>query len=112
MVAGTLANAFLPRAVLTHRVTRSSLTRRGVFAHMKAQTAAVAEEPRSPSTRITVRETVEQPDTLTASSDEDLLVRFCQGETEAFGTLVRLYDRELYGYLRRYLDDAALAEDV
>jgi len=55
---------------------------------------------------------VEPPDTLTASSDEDLLVRFCQGETEAFGTLVRRYERELYGYLRRYLGDAALAEDV
>jgi RNA polymerase sigma-70 factor (ECF subfamily) len=55
---------------------------------------------------------VEQSDSLTASSDEDLLVRFCQGETEAFGILVRRYERELYGYLRRYLGDSALAEDV
>ena len=54
---------------------------------------------------------MEQPESLTASSDEDLLVRFCQGETEAFGTLVRRYERELYGYLRRYLGDSALAED-
>ena len=61
---------------------------------------------------MSIRETVEQPDTLTASSDEDLLVRFCQGETEAFGTLLRRYERELYGYLRRYLSDSALAEDV
>src|SRR5262249_49967049 len=31
---------------------------------------------------------------------------------EAFGALVRRYERELYGYLRRYLGDASLAEDV
>ena len=54
---------------------------------------------------------MEHTDTHCAS-DEDVLVRFCQGETEAFGILVRRYERELYGYLRRYLNDAALAEDV
>src|SRR5438874_11629145 len=58
------------------------------------------------------RETVELPDTLTICSDEDLLTRFCKGQTEAFGALVRRYERELYGYLRRYLGDANLAEDV
>jgi RNA polymerase sigma-70 factor (ECF subfamily) len=45
-------------------------------------------------------------------SDEDLLESFCNGKTEAFGTLVRRYERELFGYLRRYLGDADLAEDV
>lgn len=54
---------------------------------------------------------MEQSDTHSAS-DEDVLVRFCQGETEAFGILVHRYKHELYGYLRRYLNDAALAEDV
>src|SRR5712691_7095200 len=29
-----------------------------------------------------------------------------------FGVLVKRYERELYGYLRRYLGDATLAEDV
>jgi RNA polymerase sigma-70 factor (ECF subfamily) len=29
-----------------------------------------------------------------------------------FGTLVRRYQRELYGYLRRYLGDPHLADDV
>src|SRR5436305_1089987 len=58
------------------------------------------------------REIVEPPDTLTICSDEELLARFCKGQTEAFGALVRRYERELYGYLRRYLGDAALAEDV
>jgi RNA polymerase sigma-70 factor (ECF subfamily) len=55
---------------------------------------------------------VELPDTLTTCSDEELLTRFCKGQTEAFGALVRRYERELYGYLRRYLGDASLADDV
>src|SRR4051795_8788286 len=40
------------------------------------------------------------------------MVRFCRGQAEAFGLLVRRYERELYGYLRRYLGDGYLAEDV
>ncbi len=55
---------------------------------------------------------MELPDPLSACSDEDLLGRFCRGQTEAFGVLVRKYERELYGYLRRYLGDSNLAEDV
>ncbi len=55
---------------------------------------------------------MELPDPLTACSDEDLLVRYCRGQTEAFGVLLRRYERELYGYLRRYLGDGNLAEDV
>jgi RNA polymerase sigma-70 factor (ECF subfamily) len=51
-------------------------------------------------------------DTLIDCSDEDLLQRFRRGQTEAFGLLVRRYEQELYGYLRRYLGDASLAEDV
>jgi RNA polymerase sigma-70 factor (ECF subfamily) len=45
-------------------------------------------------------------------SDEELLTAFRQGEREAFGLLVRRYERELYGYLRRYLGDDHLADDV
>jgi RNA polymerase sigma-70 factor, ECF subfamily len=55
---------------------------------------------------------VADTDTLQDSPDEDLLIRFCAGQTEAFGVLVRRYERELYGYLRRYLGDSSLAEDV
>jgi len=55
---------------------------------------------------------VELPDTLTTCSDEDLLLRFRKGQSEAFGVLVRRYERELFGYLRRYVGDASLAEDV
>jgi RNA polymerase sigma-70 factor (ECF subfamily) len=50
--------------------------------------------------------------TLAACSDEDLLARFRRGQPEAFGVLVRRYERELYGYLRRYVGDASLADDV
>jgi RNA polymerase sigma-70 factor (ECF subfamily) len=55
---------------------------------------------------------VDLPDVLTTYSDEDLLSRFCRGQTDAFGVLLRRYERELYGYLRRYLGDSNLAEDV
>lgn len=51
-------------------------------------------------------------DPLNHCSDEDLLAQFRKSQTEAFGVLVRRYERELYGYLRRYLGDATLAEDV
>jgi len=55
---------------------------------------------------------VELPDPLTLCPDEELLILFCKGQTEAFGVLVRRYERELYGYLCRYLGDTNLAEDV
>ena len=51
-------------------------------------------------------------DPLLARSDEELLLLFRKGRKEAFGVLVRRYERELYGYLRRFLGDASLAEDV
>lgn len=51
-------------------------------------------------------------DPLYQCSDEDLLSRFRKGQQEVFGILVRRYQRELYGYLRRYLGDPSLADDV
>jgi RNA polymerase sigma-70 factor (ECF subfamily) len=46
-------------------------------------------------------------------SDEQLLLRYRDGhERRAFEELVRRYEKELYSYLRRYLGDATLAEDV
>jgi RNA polymerase sigma-70 factor, ECF subfamily len=51
-------------------------------------------------------------DPLTTCTDEELLERFRRGQREAFGFLVRRYERELYGYLRRYVGDSELAEDV
>jgi RNA polymerase sigma-70 factor (ECF subfamily) len=48
----------------------------------------------------------------TAESDELLLTRLRDGERDVFGILVRRYERELFGYLRRYLGDDDLADDV
>lgn len=50
---------------------------------------------------------------LEAMTDEALLVRYREvGDRAAFDELVHRYEKELYSYLRRYLDDAAMAEDV
>jgi len=45
-------------------------------------------------------------------TDEDLLARIRSGEMEHFGELVRRYERELFGYLRRYVGSEDLAADV
>lgn len=46
-------------------------------------------------------------------TDAELLVRYRdRGDQAAFDKLVHRYERELYSYLRRYLGDASLAEDV
>ena len=55
---------------------------------------------------------MQSDDALNRCSDEELLERFRQGQADTFGVLVRRYERELYGYLRRYLGDGTLAEDV
>lgn len=46
------------------------------------------------------------------STDEELFERIRRGQTDLFGAFVRRYERELYGYLRRFLGDSDLAEDV
>src|SRR6187200_1836026 len=49
----------------------------------------------------------------TAMSDEALLLAYRDhADRLAFSELVRRYERELYSYLRRYLGDAAAAEDA
>lgn len=45
-------------------------------------------------------------------SDEALLARFCAGEAAAYGDLLKRFQREIYAYLRRYLGQDALADDV
>ena len=52
------------------------------------------------------------PPTRQAVSDTDLLQRHLEGDSEAFGALVRRYERELYNFLVRFTGDAALAQDV
>jgi RNA polymerase sigma-70 factor (ECF subfamily) len=55
---------------------------------------------------------VASPSPYADCPDEELLALFRQGTHEAFGALVRRYEGELYGYLRRYVGDRDLAEDV
>jgi RNA polymerase sigma-70 factor, ECF subfamily len=51
-------------------------------------------------------------DPLNNCSDEELLNRLRSGQRDVFGILVRRFQRELYGYLRRYTGDPNLADDV
>ncbi|MBN2578959.1 MAG: sigma-70 family RNA polymerase sigma factor [Pirellulales bacterium] len=53
------------------------------------------------------------PSGSAARSDEDLLLAYRSGgDRQAFGELVRRFEKELFGYLRHYLGDAEMAEDV
>lgn len=64
--------------------------------------------------------TIQQmPDSATSSNDtdvltdEELLLGYRdRGDRGAFDELVHRYERELFGYLRHYLGDADMAEDV
>jgi RNA polymerase sigma-70 factor (ECF subfamily) len=50
---------------------------------------------------------------LSLLTDEELLIRYRQArERDLFAELVRRYERELYNYLRRYLDSTDMAEDA
>lgn len=50
---------------------------------------------------------------LDAQTDEQLIESYRQnGDSAIFTLLVSRYQRELYNYLKRFLGDAALAEDV
>ena len=46
------------------------------------------------------------------TSDEQLVLRYTEGDAGAFEELVRRYRRELFHFLARFLGDRALAEDV
>jgi RNA polymerase sigma-70 factor (ECF subfamily) len=45
-------------------------------------------------------------------TDEELFREFKSGDDYALATLIKRYERELHNYLCRYLNDAALADDV
>jgi RNA polymerase sigma-70 factor (ECF subfamily) len=53
------------------------------------------------------------PVELAEQTDEGLLLAYRDcGNRQAFADLVHRYERELYSYLRRYLGNAAMAEDA
>ena len=46
-------------------------------------------------------------------TDEELLLEYrLTGRSAVFETLVKRYERELYNYLRRFLNNQVLAEDA
>jgi len=52
-------------------------------------------------------------DALSDRTDEELLLDYrSRSDRPAFEELVHRYEKELYGYLRHYLGDAEMAEDV
>ena len=53
------------------------------------------------------------PADLVAMTDEELLLEYrMTGGSACFETLVKRYERELYNYLRRFLNNQVLAEDA
>ena len=55
----------------------------------------------------------QEPESGAQQTDEELVVQYrTNGNREVFAQLVRRYERELYSYLRRYLGNAEMAEDV
>ena len=57
--------------------------------------------------------TVTAPVDLAHWTDEELLLEYrMTGRPAVFETLVKRYERELYNYLRRFLNNQALAEDA
>ena len=55
----------------------------------------------------------QDPESGAQQTDEHLVVQYrTSGDREVFALLVRRYERELYSYLRRYLGNAEMAEDV
>ena len=53
------------------------------------------------------------PNPLVSWSDESLLLSYrSQRDAGVFEELVCRYEKDLYGYLRHYLGDAEMAEDV
>ena len=62
---------------------------------------------------IDARSSVESAVVWSEKADEELLAEYrVHQNRQAFEQLVHRYERELYSYLRRYLSDATLAEDV
>lgn len=54
-----------------------------------------------------------QPELSANKTDEQLLLAYrTSGQERVFSQLVRRYERELYNYLRRFLGNAQMAEDV
>src|SRR5262249_7774155 len=88
------------------------LDSRRLFQSDEKRVAYSAQEPTNSEPFPHVKILDVQLDTLTECSDEELLAQFCLGQSDAFGVLLKRYEKELFGYLQRYLGDRNLADDV
>lgn len=57
------------------------------------------------------RQNIQQTGSMVAT-DEQLLAAYLDGDASAFALLVHRYERDLFRFLRRFIGDAAAAEDV
>ncbi len=53
-----------------------------------------------------------EPSDSKAIRDADLLQQYLDGDQDAFGALIRRYERELFSFLVRFTGNRAMAEDV
>src|SRR4051812_40994567 len=58
------------------------------------------------------RESVGAAEVPAAETDEDLMERFCQGDSRAFDALFSRYHRPVHGFLNRMLGSLSSAEDL
>jgi RNA polymerase sigma-70 factor (ECF subfamily) len=73
----------------------------------------MARQPKEERKSIEPKLAAQSAQVMTAVSDEQLLETYRKSsDPEVFTELVSRYQRELYNYLRRFLGDATLAEDV
>lgn len=52
------------------------------------------------------------PDTPNDATDEDLMLAFCRGSTDAFAELFSRYKQPLFGFFRRRVPDPSHAEEL
>jgi RNA polymerase sigma-70 factor (ECF subfamily) len=64
------------------------------------------------STAGVVEDGVKRGRPIAEASDEVLMASYLAGDTSAYETLVRRYEKELFSYLQRMLGDPSMAEDV
>lgn len=80
---------------------------------MKAFSGSNADTMASAEIETSCVEAASKPVSETQLSDEALLAAYRQtGDSRLFTELVQRYEQDLYNYLRRYLNDAELADDV
>ena len=69
-------------------------------------------EPMMPETKSDASGDANSEVPQTVASDEQLMVAFSRGSTDAFGELFSRYKQPMFGFFRRRLRDPAQAEEL